>query len=49
MLETKIQSESANKITLELILGNRKFRRMIISYLTDIGISMRIYILYLFF
>ncbi len=42
MLETKIQSESVNKMTLELKLGHRKFRRMIISYLIDTGISTRI-------
>ncbi len=34
--------ESANKMTLELILGNINFRRMIISYLINTGISKRI-------
>ncbi len=42
MLETTIQSESVNKMSLELKLGHRKFRRMIISYLIDTGISTRI-------
>ncbi len=37
MLETKIQWYSANKMTLQLILGNIKFRRIIISYLIDTG------------
>ncbi len=48
MLKTKIQSESANKMPLEVILGNIQFRRMIISYLIDTGISMRIVFVCLF-
>ncbi|MGL5597690.1 MAG: ribonuclease H family protein, partial [Aeromonas sp.] len=42
MLKTKIQTEGANNITLELILGNRKFRRLIIKYIIDTGNFRRI-------